>query len=61
MPDIPVEQILVVPTALFHRLGYFPVFRARDGPLSGRSVPARRTASLSDRGRMEHDPKTSSN
>ena len=26
MPDIPVERILVVPTELFHRLGYFQGF-----------------------------------
>ena len=55
MPDIPVEHILVVPTALFHRLGYFQGFspeiaRYLDELFSPRNI------SFRPRPEMEHDP-----
>jgi len=55
LPDIPVEQILVVPTEVFHRLGHFQGFSpAMDRYLDELFSPA--NISFRPRPEMEHDP-----
>ena len=55
MPDVRAEQILVVPTALFHRLGYFQGFTADvDRYLDELLDPSH--TSYRPRGEMEQDP-----
>ena len=54
MSDVPVERMLVVPTELFHRLGYFQGF-APHRSLPGRVVQPR-NISFRPRPEMEHDP-----
>jgi predicted NUDIX family phosphoesterase len=55
LPDIPVERILVVPTELFHRLGYFQGFsREIDRYMSDLFSPA--NISFRPRPEMENDP-----
>jgi predicted NUDIX family phosphoesterase len=55
LPDIPVERILVVPTELFHRLGYFQGFsREIDRYLAELFSP--QNISFRPRPEMEHDP-----
>ena len=55
MPDFPVERILVVPAALFHRLGYFQGFsREIDRYLGELFSP--QNISFRPRPEMEHDP-----
>lgn len=55
MPDYPVEQILVVPTELFHRLGYFQGFsRDMDRYLGELFSP--KNISYRPRPEMELDP-----
>ncbi len=55
MSDFPVEQILVVPTSLFHRLGYFQGFSSEiDRYLAELFSPA--NISYRPRPEMEHDP-----
>jgi len=53
--DIPVERVLVVPTPLFHRLGYFHGFSpAADRYLAELLNPA--NGSYRPRNEVEHDP-----
>ena len=55
MSLVPIERVLVVPTELFHRLGYFQGFSTEvDRYLAGLLSPAH--TSYRPRGEMERDP-----
>ncbi len=55
MPDFPVERILVVPTELFHRLGYFQGFSPQIDRYLG-ELFSPQNISFRPRPAMEHDP-----
>ena len=55
MPDFPVEQILVVPTELFHRLGYFQGFSSEIDRYLGELFSPHNIA-YRPRPEMEQDP-----
>ena len=55
MSDIPVERILVVPTELFHRLGYFQGFSPEIDRYLG-ELFSPQNISFRPRPEMEHDP-----
>jgi len=55
LPNPPVERILVVPTALFHRLGYFQGFSPEIDRYLG-ELFSPQNISFRPRPEMEHDP-----
>ena len=56
MPEVHAERILVVPTELFHRLGYFQGFLASDVERYLDELLSPANTSLRLRGEMEQDP-----